>query len=90
MKDPRITHHFQPVADTTVEFAKQWGMNVAVEDLHVVIGAAEKLGGKVVLGGHSLGGSVTTAYATWDFDGHVGADELAGLVYIDGARARPR
>ncbi len=59
-------------------------MNVAVQDLHVVIDAAKKLGGKVVLGGHSLGGSVVTAYATWDFDGHAGADQLAGLVYIDG------
>ena len=50
----------------------------------MVIGAAKKLGGKVVLGGHSLGGSVVTAYATWDFNGHAGADDLAGLVYIDG------
>ena len=84
LNDPSITHHYQPVATSTVEFAKQWGMNVAVQDLHVVIGAAKKLGGKVVLGGHSLGGSVVTAYATWDFDGHAGADGLAGLVYIDG------
>jgi pimeloyl-ACP methyl ester carboxylesterase len=84
IKDPSITHHYQPVANSTVEFAKQWGMNVAVQDLHVVIGAAKKLGGKVVLGGHSLGGSVVTAYATWAFDGHAGADQLAGLVYIDG------
>src|ERR1019366_5113437 len=84
IKDSSITHHYQPVANSTVEFAKQWGMNVAVQDLHVVIGAAKKLGGKVVLGGHSLGGSVVTAYATWDFDSHSGADELAGLVYIDG------
>jgi pimeloyl-ACP methyl ester carboxylesterase len=68
-----------------VEFAKQWGMNVAVQDLHVVIGAAKRLGGKVVLGGHSLGGSVVTAYATWNFSGHPGASALAGLVYIDGA-----
>ncbi len=84
LKDPSIGRHYQPVANSTVEFAKQWGMNVAVQDLHVVIGAAKKLGGKVVLGGHSLGGSVVTAYATWDFDGHAGADQLAGLVYIDG------
>lgn len=84
LKNSSITHHYQPVANSTVEFAKQWGMNVAVQDLHVVIGAAKKLGGKVVLGGHSLGGSVVTAYATWDFDGHAGADELAGLIYIDG------
>ena len=87
IKDSSITHHYQPVPNSTVEFAKQWGMNVAVQDLHVVIGAAKKLGGKVVLGGHSLGGSVVTAYATWDFNGHAGADELAGLVYIDGGSA---
>jgi len=84
LKDPSVTHHFQSVANSTVEFAKQWGMNVAVEDLHGVIGAAKKLGGRVVLGGHSLGGSVVTAYATWDFNGRAGADDLAGLVYIDG------
>ena len=84
LKDPSITHHVQTIPTSTVEFAKQWGMNVAVEDLHNVIGAAKKVGGKVVLGGHSLGGSVVTAYATWDFNGRAGADDLAGLVYIDG------
>jgi pimeloyl-ACP methyl ester carboxylesterase len=84
LKDTSITRHIQPVVNSTVEFAKQWGLNVAVQDLHVVIKAAKKLGGKVVLGGHSLGGSVVTAYATWDFNGQAGADDLAGLVYIDG------
>jgi pimeloyl-ACP methyl ester carboxylesterase len=84
IKDPAIKHHFQSVANTSVTFAKQWGMNAAVQDLHVVIGQAKKLGGKVVLGGHSLGGTVVTAYATWDFKGRAGADDLAGLVYIDG------
>ncbi len=85
LKDPTVTKHFHLVADSSVSFAKQWGMNVAVQDLHIVIGAAKKLGGKVVLGGHSLGGNVVTAYATWDFGGKPGADQLAGLVYIDGA-----
>ncbi len=84
LKDKTITTHFQMIPTSTVEFAKQWGMKVAVEDLHHVIKAAKKLGGKVVLGGHSLGGSVVTAYATWDFKGRAGADDLAGLVYIDG------
>jgi hypothetical protein len=41
----------------------------------------------VVLGGHSLGGSVVTAYAAWDFNGKAGADALAGLVYFDGGSA---
>ena len=87
LKDKSITHHFQTIPTASVEFAKQWGMNVAVQDLHTVIGAAKKLGGKVVLGGHSLGGTVVTAYATWDFNGRAGADNLAGLVYIDGGSA---
>jgi pimeloyl-ACP methyl ester carboxylesterase len=79
-----IAKHYEPVANSAVEFTKEWGMNVAVEDLKVVIDAAKELGGKVVLGGHSLGGSVVTAYATWDFAGKPGAEELAGLVYDDG------
>ena len=87
LKDPQITHHVQMIPNSTVEFAKNWGMNVAVQDLHPVIGVAKRLGGKVVLGGHSLGGTVVTAYATWDFNGKPGADQLAGLVYIDGASA---
>ena len=84
IKNPAITPHFTTVPDSAVQYAKRWGLNVAVGDLHTVIAAAHKLGGKVVLGGHSLGGGVTTAYATWNFNGHPGADGLAGLIYIDG------
>jgi pimeloyl-ACP methyl ester carboxylesterase len=84
LADSSITRHIHPVADSAVPFARQWGLKVAVEDLHDVIGAARKPGGQVVLGGHSLGGSVVTAYATWNFGGKPGADELAGLVYDDG------
>jgi pimeloyl-ACP methyl ester carboxylesterase len=87
LKNPAITPHFHIVSPSSVEFAKAWGMNVAVQDLHTVITAAKKRGGKVVLGGHSLGGSVVTAYATWNFKGRAGADALAGLVYIDGGSA---
>ena len=81
---PSITNHFRFIPNSSVAFAKQWGMKVAIGDLHRVIAAARKLGGKVVLGGHSLGGGVVTAYASWDFGGHAGANELSGLVYIDG------
>lgn len=82
--NPSVTDHYEPVPDEHVAFAKAWGMDVAVEDLKVVIEEAERLKGKVVLGGHSLGGSVVTAYATWDFAGHPGAEGLSGLVYDDG------
>jgi pimeloyl-ACP methyl ester carboxylesterase len=80
-----VPQHFHFIPDTSVEFAKQWGLGVLIEDLHDVIAAAKKLGGKVVLGGHSLGGAVVTAYATWDFHGRAGANDLAGLVFDDGA-----
>lgn len=84
LTNPSIKFHFNPVPESSVGFARQWGLNVAVEDLHRVIESAKALGGKVVLGGHSLGGSVVTAYATWDFGGKPGADGLSGLVYDDG------
>jgi pimeloyl-ACP methyl ester carboxylesterase len=85
LTNPGITDHFRLIPDSTVEFAKQWGVAVAVQDMHRVIEAARKLGGKVVLGGHSLGGAMVTAYATWNFNGRPGAGDLAGLVYDDGA-----
>jgi pimeloyl-ACP methyl ester carboxylesterase len=82
--NPSITNHFQLIPDSTVSYAKQWGMNTEIQDLRRVVLRAEKLGGHVVVGGHSLGGTITTAYATWNFGGKAGADGLSGLVYIDG------
>jgi pimeloyl-ACP methyl ester carboxylesterase len=84
-----ISRHVRLIPNASVQFAKQWGMRVAVDDLKHVITAARRLGGKVVLGGHSLGGSVVTAYATWNFNGRPGAAQLAGLVYDDGGSGPP-
>jgi pimeloyl-ACP methyl ester carboxylesterase len=84
LTNPSVKTHFHLIPDSQVAFARQWGMHVAVEDLHRVVQAAKRLGGRVVLGGHSLGGSITTAYATWDFNGQAGAKDLSGLVFIDG------
>ena len=84
LADPNVTDHFQPVPDTAVPYARGWGMNVQIEDLRRVVMAASAHGRQVVLGGHSLGGSIVTAYATWDFGGKPGAKGLSGLVYIDG------
>ena len=90
LNDPTISDRHENVPDDTVGFAKNWGLEVAVEDTLIVVGEAAEKGGKVVLGGHSLGGSVTTAFATWDFDGNPGAEQLDGLVYIDGgSRSSP-
>jgi hypothetical protein len=88
LNDRSITHHFRFISDHTVAFAKRWGMRVAIGDLHRVIVTARRLGGKVVLGGHSLGGDVVTAYASWNFAGRAGASQLAGLIYIDGGSFR--
>lgn len=84
LANDKIKNHFQLIPDSQVAFARQWGMRVEVNDLHHVVEAAARNGRRVVLGGHSLGGSITTAYATWDFNGKPGVDDLSGLVYIDG------
>jgi pimeloyl-ACP methyl ester carboxylesterase len=84
LANPAITKHFQLIPDAAVSFARGWGLNVEMEDLHRVVQAAHDDGRRVVLGGHSLGGSIVTAYATWDFHGKAGAADLAGLVFIDG------
>ena len=38
----------------------------------------------MILGGHSLGASLTAAYAAWDFNGKPGFEDVDGLVLIDG------
>jgi len=86
--DPEGEPHFQPKTTEETEFAKRWGLRVAVQDIKRVVKRARRGGRKVVLGGHSLGGSIVTAYATWNFNGRPGAKDLAGLVFIDGAGAR--
>jgi pimeloyl-ACP methyl ester carboxylesterase len=85
LSNPKVSPHLMPPSDESVPFARQWGLAVAVDDLHQVVERARQLGGKVVLGGHSLGGAIAVAYATWDFSGRAGANDLNGLVLIDGA-----
>ena len=72
LTDPSITDHFQFIPDAEVAYAREWGMHVEIEDLRRVVKSAQRVGDHVVVGGHSLGGSITTAYATWDFDGKPG------------------
>jgi pimeloyl-ACP methyl ester carboxylesterase len=84
LADSSIKTHFVGIPDADVAYAKQWGMNTEIQDLARVVKAARKGGRNVVMGGHSLGGSITSAYATWDFNGKPGAKDLSGLVFIDG------
>src|SRR4051794_14025746 len=84
IRDSSVTSHVRLIPDSEVGYARQWGMNTEIQDLRRVVLRARKLGGKVVVGGHSLGGSITSAYATWDFGGKPGARGVSGLVFIDG------
>jgi len=66
-------------------YAREWGMSVALNDARAVVLKARAHGRRqVVLGGHSLGASLTVAYAAWDFNGRPGYRDLSGLVLIDG------
>ncbi|HMJ96289.1 MAG TPA: hypothetical protein VK486_10570 [Thermoleophilaceae bacterium] len=84
LTDSSVTNHFQFIPDADVAYARRWGMRVEIEDLRRVVRSAQRVGDHVVVGGHSLGGSITSAYATWNFGGKPGARGLSGLVFIDG------
>jgi hypothetical protein len=85
LSNSSVTNHLHPVPDSQVPFARGWGMNTEINDLRTVVKAAARKGRNVAMGGHSLGGSIATAYATWDFNGKPGGRDLSGLVLIDGA-----
>ena len=89
LANSQVTDHVKIPADADVAYARRWGMATAIGDLHRVVEKA-RAGGrrKVVLAGHSLGGTIAVAYATWDFAGRAGARDLEGLVLIDGGSGR--
>ena len=88
LTNPSIRDHYA-ISLGGPAYARGWGMRVAVEDLRIVVAEARRVSSEVVLGGHSLGGSIATAYATWDFDGRAGGDDLSGLVLVDGGSGAP-
>ena len=83
--NPKITDHYQPLKPADYQFVDDWGMAVAMNDLHAVIEKARD-GGKrtVTLGGHSLGGTEAAVYPAWDFNGQAGYTTINGIVCIDG------
>jgi pimeloyl-ACP methyl ester carboxylesterase len=88
LTNPAVRDHYA-IALGGPSYARGWGMRVAVEDLRRVVEEARGDSREVVLGGHSLGGSIATAYAAWDFNGQAGGDDLSGLVLIDGGSGPP-
>ncbi|MDO8184890.1 hypothetical protein Q7L71_04825, partial [Conexibacter sp. CPCC 205706] len=87
---PSVSDHYRPLSAADYGFVGNWGLKVAIDDLHAVVEEARRAPGRgararrVILGGHSLGGSVAGIYAAWEFDGRAGASDLAGIVEIDG------
>jgi pimeloyl-ACP methyl ester carboxylesterase len=82
--NPQISPHYQPPDAAQLGFAADWGLKVQLEDVKRVVDKARADGKRVILGGHSLGASVAVAYASWDFSGRRGYEDLDGVVLIDG------
>ena len=76
--------HHDFLDTSTVPFAREWGMETALNDARAVVRKAAKGGTSVLLGGHSLGASLAAAYGAWDFKGDPGYKDVDGLVLIDG------
>ena len=85
--NPAQKEKFVPKQAKDFKFMKDWGMKMQLEDARAVILQAKKQGKTVILGGHSLGGSMAAAYAAWDFNGKPGYKDIAGIVAIDGGLA---
>jgi hypothetical protein len=81
------------VPPSEAQFMREFGLGLTVRDWHAVI--TRELpdravrAKKLICGGHSLGGYLTAALASWDFDGDpettddAGFEECAGLAGLD-------
>ena len=76
-------HTFPGFADEQeAAFLRDVGLKQTIEDWHTIITreirSRRKRQRKLICGGHSLGGPLTAALASWDFDGDPETDEDAG------------
>ena len=81
------------VSPQDAEFLGEFGLERTVRDWYTVlrtgIPGQPRRARKVICGGHSLGGPLTAAFASWDFDGDpattadAGYKQCAGLVGLD-------
>ena len=73
-----------------VAFMSEWGLSTTIADVRALVHLVpeEARRGHVFLMGHSLGGSFAETYAAWRFeDGTRGAEELAGVILVDGSQS---
>jgi pimeloyl-ACP methyl ester carboxylesterase len=82
--DQSIQPRYQPPSTDSLKFMSEWGLPTHIQDLRRVILKAKREGKRVILGGHSLGASMTAIYAAWDFNGRPGYRDVDGLMLIDG------
>ncbi len=88
VRDAGKPNGFRPQTVQNLSFMGSWGLETHLEDLRAIILHARTVAPKVFLGGHSLGSVMVTLYAGWDFDGGLGANDLDGLILLDGAAGR--
>ena len=74
--------------DADVPYLSEFGLALAMQDVYEVITTmvpdAETRRSKVFVGGHSLGGFLTSMFAGWDFDGDPATIEDAGYMNCAG------
>ena len=88
IQDLATPQGFNLLPPDDVRFMAQWGLEVHLKDLHEIVKQAHLQAPRVILGGHSLGGSMVSYYAAFDFLDGPGYTHLDGLVLIDGALGR--
>jgi len=84
---------FQRRTPQDFDFVGYWGIDVHLRDLHKIVAEAREQATTVVLGGHSLGGSIVSLYSAFDVDDDPeqttpGYRFIDGLFLLDGALGR--
>ncbi len=87
---------FIPKKPDVLRFTAFWGLDVHLRDLHEVVKRAEQAADTVILGGHSLGGSIVSFYSSYNFSEDKafakspdpGYAHLDGLLLLDGVLGR--
>jgi pimeloyl-ACP methyl ester carboxylesterase len=77
---------FLDAQHSDISYMSEWGMKTCVEDLDAIVTETQRRfpQAAIFLGGHSLGATIVTTYAAWDFGGRAGFERLSGLLLFEG------